>query len=134
MSTEDRGSFETEWVRIRDEVFRKLGLEFSIRLSLLVSDEGMDPPGNVSDAMREGIYTVIQPRTNQIEDDLFNRSRTEGVGFYTFAMFEVLVTSNKLALEVIKSALREGRRQVVEPDFLTAIEVMKTSPGHWPIS
>ena len=119
-------------MRFKDEVFRKLDLEFSIRLGLLASDERMDPPSNVAEGMHEEISLLVESKSSQIEDDLFSRARLEGVGFYTYAMFEVHKTSNKLALEVVKSARREGRRQVVEGDLSTAIEALEKTGGHWP--
>jgi hypothetical protein len=134
LSTEARNSFETEWVSFKDEVFSKLGLEFSIRLSLLASDQGMDPLGDISDGMCDSIITVIKSRVDQVGDYLFDRAQTEGVGFYTFAMFEVTKTSNKLALEVIKNAVRDGRRQIAEADLAAAIEATRAASGHWPIS
>jgi hypothetical protein len=132
VSSEERDSFETEWVRFRDEIFRKLDLEFSIRLGLLASDERMDPPNNVAERMHEEISLLIESKSNQIKDDLFNRARQEGVGFYTYAMFEVYETSNRLALEVVKSACKEGRHRVIEGDLSAAIEALEKTGAHWP--
>lgn len=133
-SEEERNSFETEWVRFKDEVFRKLDLEFSIRLVLLASDERMEPPNNAAEKMHEKIAQLIESRPDQIENDLYNRARAEGVGFYTYAMSEVYKTSNRLALEVVKSARKEGRREVDTKDLSAAIEVVEKTGGHWPYS
>ena len=134
MSTEERSSFDAEVVGFEGEVFRKLELEFSIRLGLLASDERMDHPGNLAEMMREETSSVIESRRGEFEDDLFNRARQEGVGFYTYAMFEVYKTSNRLALEVVKSARQGGRNQFVKGDLLAAIEALKKAGGHWPFS
>jgi len=134
LASEERNSFDTEWAGFRSEVLRKLDFEFSIRLGLLASDERMEHPGNLVDRMREETASIIESRGEQLGEDLFNRARQEGVGFYTFAMYETYRTSNRLALEVVKSARRNGRHEFVEGDLFAAIDVLRKSGGHWPLS
>jgi len=134
LASEERNSFDTEWAGFRSEVLRKLDFEFSIRLGLLASDERMEHPGNLVDRMREETASIIESRGEQLGEDLFNRARQEGVGFYTFAMYETYRTSNRLALEVVKSARKNGRHEFVEGDLFAAIDVLRKSGGHWPLS
>ena len=133
MASEDRGSFDAEWVGFRGEVLRKLDLEFVIRLGLLVSDEGMERPGKTAEVMQEEVGSILASRIDQMGEDLFTRAKKEGVGFYTYATYEVYRTSNRLALEVVKSARREGRHELVEGDLQTAIRALQEAGGHWPI-
>lgn len=134
MASEERNSFDTEWAGFKSEVLRKIDFEFSIRLGLLASDERMEHPGSLVDRMREETASIIESRGEQIGEDLFNRARQEGVGFYTYAMYEAYRTSNRLALEVVKSARREGRHEFIESDLFTAIDTLRKSGGHWPLS
>ena len=134
LGSEERNSFDTEWAGFRSEVLRKLDLEFSIRLGLLASDERMEHPGNLVDRMREETASIIESRGEHIGEDLFNRARQEGVGFYTYAMYEAYRTSNRLALEVVKSARKDGRHEFIEGDLFTAIDALRKSGGHWPLS
>jgi len=134
MSTEDRGSFDSEWVGFRNEVLRKLDLEFSIRLGLLASDERMEPPGNLTEKMRDLTSSVIESRQEQVGDDLYNRAKEQGVGFYTYAMYAAYKTSNRFALEVVKNARKEGRNEFVEDDLLAAMEALKKEGRYWPFS
>jgi len=134
LSTEDRGSFDSEWVGFKSEVLRKLDLEFSIRLGLLASDERMEPPGNLTEKMRELTSSVMQSREEQVGDDLYHRAREQGVGFYTYAMYAAYKTSNRFALEVVKSARKDGRNEFVEGDLLAAVEVLKNEGRYWPFS
>ena len=133
MASEDRGSFDSEWAGFRNEVVRKLDLEFSIRLGLLVSDEGMERPGRTAEAMQEQVASLVASRSDQIGEELFTRARKEGVGFYTYAMYEVYRTSNRLALEVVKSARGDGRNELVGGDLETAVGALQEAGGHWPI-
>lgn len=134
MSSEERATFEAEWVGFRDEVYRRLDLEFSIRLALLGSDERVDTAGNVADGLREGIMEAVHSRSDQVIDDLFNRSREEGVGYFTYAMFQAHETANRLALEVIKSALKSARREIADADLPAALGALAATGRHWPLS
>jgi len=134
MSTEDRGSFDSEWVGFRNEVLRKLDLEFSIRLGLLASDERMEPPGNLTEKMRDLTSSIIESRQEQVGDDLYARAREQGVGFYTYAMYAAYKTSNRFALEVVKNARKEGRNEFVEDDLIAAMEALKKEGRYWPFS
>jgi len=134
MSTEDRGSFDSEWVGFRNEVLRKLDLEFSIRLGLLASDERMEPPGNLTEKMRDLTSSVIESRQEQVGDDLYTRAREQRVGFYTYAMYAAYKTSNRFALEVVKNARKEGRNEFVEDDLIAAMEALKKEGRYWPFS
>jgi len=134
LTSEERNSFDTEWAGFKGEVLRKFDFEFSIRLGLLASDERMEHPGNLVERMREETTSLIESRAEQVGEDLFNGAQLEGVGFYTYAMYHAYRTSNRLALEVVKSARKEGRHGFVEGDLYAAIDVLRKIGGHWPIS
>ena len=134
MSDEERNAYETQWVRFKDEVFRRLDMEFSIRLGLLAADERMDSLGGASEKMHQVTSRLMESRQSQIMDDLFTRAREEGVGYYAYAMYEVYSTSNRLALEVVKKARSEQRQQLTDGDMLAAIDSLSSLPGHWPFS
>lgn len=94
----------------------------------------MEHPGNLVERMLEETTSIIESRGEQIAEDLFNRAQSEGVGFYTYAMYQAYRTSNRLALEVVKSARREGRHEFVEGDLSAAIDALRKTEGDWPFS
>ena len=83
--------------------------------------------------MQEQVASLVASRSDQIGEELFTRARKEGVGFYTYAMYEVYRTSNRLALEVVRSARRDGRNELVGGDLENAVGALQEAGGHWPI-